>query len=67
MILTKLANFNGLSDLCNVCDTLGSRNFVQMAVIRSSDIQYADYVNDFLKMNSLMTLMCTPNFQFTFS
>ena len=30
-----LANFNGLSDLYNAYDTLGSRNFVQMAVIRS--------------------------------
>ena len=47
MILATLANFNGLSDLCNAHDTLGSHNFVQMAVIRSLDIQYADYMNDF--------------------
>ena len=33
MMLATLANFNGLSDLCNAYDTLGSRNFVQMAVI----------------------------------
>ena len=47
MILATLANFNGVSDLCNAYDTLGSRNFFQMAVIRSLDIQYADYLNDF--------------------
>ena len=47
MILATLANFNGLSDLCNAYDTLGSRNLVQMAVIRSLDTQYADYMNDF--------------------
>ena len=47
MILATLANFNGLSDLCNAYDTLGSCNFVQMAVIRSLDIQYANYMNDF--------------------
>ena len=47
MILATLANFKGLSDLCNAYDTLGSRNFVQMAVIRSLDIQYVDYKNDF--------------------
>ena len=47
MILATLAKFNGLSDLCNAYDTLGSRNFVQMAVIHSLDIQYADYMNDF--------------------
>ena len=47
MILATLANFNGLSDLCNAYDTLGSRNFVQMAVIRSLAIQYADTINDF--------------------
>ena len=47
MMLATPANFNGLSDLCNVYDTLGSCNFVQMAVIRSYDIQYADYINDF--------------------
>ena len=47
MILATLANFNGLSYLCNAYDTLGSRNFVQMAVIRSLDIQYVDYMNDF--------------------
>ena len=47
MILATLANFNGLSDLCNAYDTLGSRNFVQMAVIPSLDIQYANYMNDF--------------------
>ena len=41
--------FKGLSDLCNAYDTLGSRNFVQMAVIRSLDILYVDYMNDFLK------------------
>ena len=35
MILATLANFNGLSDLYKAYDTLGSRNFVQMAVIRS--------------------------------
>ena len=46
-MLATLANFNGLSDLCNAYDTLGSRNVVQMATIRSLDIQYADYVNDF--------------------
>ena len=67
MILATLANFNGLSDLCNAYDTLGSRNFVQIAVIRSLDIQYADYMNDFLKKNILMSLICSPNFQFTFS
>ena len=49
MILATLANFNGLSDLCNIYDNLGSPNFVQMAVIRSLDIQYADYMNDFKK------------------
>ena len=38
MMLATLANFNGLSDLCNAYDTLGSRNFVQMTVIRSSDV-----------------------------
>ena len=47
MMLATLANFNGLSDLCNAYDTLGSRNFVQMAVIRSLDIQYAEYMNNF--------------------
>ena len=47
MILATLANYNGLSDLCNAYDTLGSRNFVLMAVICSLDIQYADYMNDF--------------------
>ena len=47
MILATLANFNGLSDLCNAYDTLERRNFFQMAVIRSLDIQYADYMNDF--------------------
>ena len=47
MMLVTLANFNGLSDLCNAYDTLGSRKFVQMSVIRSKDIQYADYMNDF--------------------
>ena len=47
MIQATLANFNGLSDLCNAYDTLGSRNLLQMAVIRSLDIQYADYMNDF--------------------
>ena len=26
---------NGLSDLCNANDILGSRNFVKMAVLRS--------------------------------
>ena len=49
MIQATLANFNGLSDLCNAYGTLGSGNFVQMAVIRFLDIQYADYMNDFLK------------------
>ena len=47
MMLATLANFNWLFDLCNVYDTLGSCNFVQMAVIRSLDIQHADYMNDF--------------------
>ena len=47
MMLATLANFNGLFDLCNAYGTLGSHNFVQMAVIRSQDIQYADYMNDF--------------------
>ena len=47
MILATLANLNGLSDLCNAYDTLGSCNFVQMAVICSLDIQYANYMNDF--------------------
>ena len=47
MMLATLANFNGLSDLCNAYDTLGSCNFVQMAVIRSLDIQYADYTYNF--------------------
>ena len=47
MMLATLANFDGLSDLCNAYDTLGSRYFVQMAVIRSWDIQYTDYMNDF--------------------
>ena len=46
-MLATLAIFNGLSDLCNAYDTLGSCNFVQMAVIHSLDIQYADYMNDF--------------------
>ena len=49
MMLTTLANFNGLSDLCNAYDTLGSRNFVRMAVLRSWDIRYADYIIDFKK------------------
>ena len=35
MMLATVANFNGLSNLCNAYDTLGSRNFVQVAVIRS--------------------------------
>ena len=35
MMLATLANLNGLFDLCHAYDTLGSRNFVQMAVIRS--------------------------------
>ena len=47
MILATLANFKGLSDLCIAYDTLGSRNFTQMAVIRSLDIQYVDYMNVF--------------------
>ena len=47
MMLATLANFNRLSDLCNAYDTLGSGNFVQIAVICSLDIQYADYMNDF--------------------
>ena len=46
-MLATLANFNGLSDLCNAYDTLESRNFVRMAVIRSKDIQYAEYMNGF--------------------
>ena len=33
--VSTLANFNGLSDLSNAYDTLGSRNFVQMAVMHS--------------------------------
>ena len=45
--VSHTANFNGLSDLCNAYDTLGSRKFVQMAVIHCLDIQYADYMNDF--------------------
>ena len=47
MMLATLANFKGLSDLCNAYDTLGSSIFVQMAVIRSQDIPYADYMNVF--------------------
>ena len=47
--VSHTCKFNGLSDLRNVYDTLGSRNFVQMAVTRSLDIQYADYMNDFKK------------------
>ena len=47
MMFVTLANFNGLPDLCNVYDTLGSPNFVQKAVIRSEDIQYADYMSVF--------------------
>ena len=35
MMLATIANFNGLSDLCKAYDTLGSGNFVQMAVICS--------------------------------
>ena len=35
MMLVTFANFKGLSNLCNAYDTLGSPNFVQMAVIRS--------------------------------
>ena len=35
MMLATLVNFNGLSDLCNAYDTLGSRKFVQIAVICS--------------------------------
>ena len=46
-MLATLANFNGLSDLCNAYDILGSRYFVQMAAICCQDIQYADYMNDF--------------------
>ena len=34
-MLATLANFDGLSDLCNAYDTLESRNIVQLAVIRS--------------------------------
>ena len=34
MMLATLANFNGLPDSCNAYDTLESRDFVQMAVIR---------------------------------
>ena len=47
MMLATLANFNELSDLCNAYDTLGSRNFVQMAVKSSQDIRYADFMNEF--------------------
>ena len=46
IVLATLANFNEVSDLCNACDTIGSRNFVHTTVIRSYDIQYADYIND---------------------
>ena len=35
MMLATIANFNGLSDLCHAYDTLESRNFVQMSVMRS--------------------------------
>ena len=35
MMLATLANFNGLFDLCKAYDTLESRNFVPMAVMRS--------------------------------
>ena len=35
MMLATLANFNELSDLCNAYDALESRNFVQVAVMRS--------------------------------
>ena len=48
-MLATLASFNGLSDLCNAYDTLGSHTLVQIAVIRSFDIQYADYMNVFKK------------------
>ena len=47
MMLATLANFNVLSNLCSAYDILRSPNFVQMAVICSLDIQYADYMNDF--------------------
>ena len=47
MKLATLLNFNRCPDLCNAYDTSGSRNFVQKAAIRSWDIQYADYMNDF--------------------
>ena len=47
--VSHTCKFNGLSNLCNAYDTLGSRNFVQMAAIRSKDIQYADCINDFKK------------------
>ena len=41
MMLATLANCNGLSDLCNAYDTLGSRNLVQMAayVVKISSMQ----------------------------
>ena len=39
--VSHTCNFNGLSDLCNAYDTLGSRNFVQMLsyVAKISSIQ----------------------------
>ena len=43
MMLATLANFNGLSDLCNAYDTLGSRNFVK----------WLSYV---IKINSMQTI-----------
>ena len=49
MMLATLANFNALSDLCNAYDTLESRNYDLTAVIRSQDIQFADYMNDLKK------------------
>ena len=64
-MLATLANFNGLSDLCNAYDTLESLNFVQIAVIRSEDSQYVDYMNNLKKI--LMSLICSPNFQLTLS
>ena len=41
MMLATLANFNGLSDLCNAYDTLGSRNFFQWLsyVVKISSMQ----------------------------
>ena len=41
MMLATLANFNGLSDLCNAYDTLESRNFFKWLsyVVKISSMQ----------------------------